>query len=179
MERTVIHPTAEVDPTVEIGEGVMIWNCAKVREGARIGSHCTIGHCVYIDTGVTVGSRCKIQNGVSIYRGVTIANGVFIGPYATFTNDKFPRASCRDWNVIPTEVEDGASIGANATIICGVRLGQYCMVGAGAVVTGNVRANTLVVGVPARVVDYVTKSGRRLYTNPVLYTPPIGILDDL
>jgi UDP-2-acetamido-3-amino-2,3-dideoxy-glucuronate N-acetyltransferase len=157
----------------------MIWNWAKVREGAQIGAHCRIGQGVYIDVGVTLGCHCKIQNGVSIYQGVTIADGVLIGPHVTFTNDKLPRARSIDWRITPTMVEEGVSVGAHATIVCGVRLGRYCMVGAGAVVTRNVPANALVVGIPARIVDYVTCLGKRLHVEPSEGCPPIKAIDDL
>jgi UDP-2-acetamido-3-amino-2,3-dideoxy-glucuronate N-acetyltransferase len=159
---THIDPTAIVHPEAEIGAGTQIWNWTKVRERARIGGHCVIGQCVYIDIAVTLGDECKVQNGVSIYHGVTIGHRVFVGPNATFTNDKVPRAYSPDWHVTPTIVEDGASIGANATIVCGVTLGAYSMIAAGAVVTRDVPPHGLVMGQPARLVDYVTISGRRL-----------------
>ncbi|MBF0623659.1 MAG: Gfo/Idh/MocA family oxidoreductase [Magnetococcales bacterium] len=158
-----IDPTALVHPSAIIGRGVAIWNWTKVREGARIGDSCSIGQGVYIDYGVTLGSGCKIQNGVNVYHGVTVGNNVFIGPNATFTNDLYPRAGEGDWTVVPTQVEDGASIGANATIVCGITLGRHCMVAAGAVVIHNVPPHGLVMGQPAKLVDYVNIQGRRLY----------------
>ncbi|MFP5316741.1 MAG: acyltransferase [Acidimicrobiia bacterium] len=162
-----IHATAEVDPRAVIGPGTSIWNWSKIREGARVGAGCRIGQGVYIDRDVSVGDGCKIQNGVSVYLGVTLGDHVFVGPHATFTNDRVPRASSGDgWEVVPTVVEDHASVGANATIVCGVRLGRACMVGAGAVVTRDVAPHALVVGNPARVVGWVDVDGSRLDSPP-------------
>lgn len=117
---------------------------------------------MYIDHGVEVGDNCKIQNGVSIYNGVTIGNEVFVGPNATFTNDKIPRASNSNWTVTATQVMNGASIGANATIVCGTVIGSYAMVAAGAVVTKDVAPFTLVVGNPARPVATVDELGNKI-----------------
>lgn len=157
-----IHPTAQVDARATIGRGTKIWHCAQIREGARIGEDCTIGKDVYIDRDVVIGSRVKIQNGVSVYRGVTIEDDVFVGPHAVFTNDKHPRAFNEDWQVTPTLVRRGASIGANATIVCGVVIGEFALVGAGAVVTTDVPPHALVVGVPARPTGRVDRLGRRI-----------------
>lgn len=166
-----IHDSAEVHSTAVVGDGTNIWNWTKVREGARIGGGCNIGIGVYVDTEVTIGDGCKIQNGALIYRGVSVGDNVFIGPHATFTNDLYPRAHNADWRLVPTEVHDGASIGANATIVCGTTLGKHCMVAAGAVVTKDVPAHALVMGHPARIVDYLTVSGRRL-NHDLSATPP-------
>jgi len=173
-----IHPTAEVSPQSSIGEGTSIWNWTKVREGAEIGVNVNIGQCVYIDFNTEVGDRTKIQNGVSLYHGVTIGSDVFVGPNVTFTNDLIPRAHNNDWVVSKTNVEDGASIGANATIVCGINLGRHCMVAAGAVVTKNVPAHALVAGCPARIVDYVTITGKRLCVEDVTSPPESHQLDD-
>ncbi|MBT5073849.1 MAG: N-acetyltransferase [Kordiimonadaceae bacterium] len=156
-----IHCTAEVSEHAKLANGVKVWNWTKIREDAVLGEDCNIGQCCYIDFKVSLGARCKIQNGVSLYHGLIIANDVFIGPNATFTNDLVPRAHNVDWNITPTTILDGASIGANATIICGVTLGQHCMVAAGAVVTRDVPDYALVMGVPARIIDYVNKDGSR------------------
>ncbi len=156
------HPTAVVEEGAEIGEGTRIWHFAHVRSGARIGRNCNIGKDVYVDTGVEIGDGVKIQNGVSVYRGVRLGDRVFVGPHAVFTNDKYPRAFSEDWEVVPTVVEEGASIGANATIVCGVTLGRYSMVAAGSVVTRDVPDHGLVVGVPARLVGFVCICGRPL-----------------
>jgi len=164
-----VHPTAEVDGRASVGEGSSIWNWTKVREGARIGTGCRIGQGVYIDHDVVIGTGCKIQNGVSVYAGVTLGDYVFVGPGATFTNDRVPRAASGDaWPIVPTFVDDLASVGANATIVCGVRLGRACMVGAGAVVTRDVEPHALVVGNPARFVGYVDDDGNRVDSPPVV-----------
>jgi len=157
-----VHPTAVVEDGAEIGEGTKIWHFAHVRRGAKIGRYCNIGKDVYIDVGVEIGDYVKIQNGVSVYRGVKLEDYVFVGPYAVFTNDKYPRAFSTDWEIVPTLVKRGASIGANATIICGVTIGEYAMVGAGAVVTRDVPDYGLVVGNPARLRGFVCVCGRPL-----------------
>lgn len=163
MTAPFIHQSAEVAPDAVVGPDSRIWNWTKIREGASVGRGCSIGQGVYIDRDVTVGDECKIQNDVSIFRGVHVGSRVFVGPGATFTNDRIPRASSGDdWLVIETFVEDDVSIGANATIVCGVRLGKACMVGAGAVVTRDVPPNALVVGNPARVAGQVDLAGRRV-----------------
>jgi UDP-2-acetamido-3-amino-2,3-dideoxy-glucuronate N-acetyltransferase len=162
MNPAFIHATAEVHPEAAIGEDVTIWNWTKVREGARIGKGSSIGQHVYVDLDVVVGRECKIQNGVSLYRGLSLGDHVFVGPNATFMNDRFPRAQSVDWQLVPTIVEEGASVGANATIMCGITLGAYCMVGAGAFVNHDVPAHGLVVGQPARLIDYVSTDGHRL-----------------
>ncbi len=159
---TRIHPTAEVSPQATIGEGTSIWNWAQVRVRARIGARCNVGKDVYIDTDVVVGDDCKIQNFATLYHGLTVGNRVFIGPHVCFTNDLYPRAVSPDWQVVPTKIEDGASVGANATILCGVTIGRNAMVAAGAVVTKDVPAHALVAGVPARVVGWVCECGRPL-----------------
>jgi len=157
-----IHPTAEVSPDAVIGEGTKIWNQAQVREGAQIGESCVISKNVYIDTQVTIGSRVKIQNNVNLYHGVTIEDDVFLGPSMTFTNDLFPRAFREDWKLSGTLVQKGASIGANATIRCGVTIGAYAMIGAGSTVTKDVPPHALVVGNPAHQVGWVCVCGAKL-----------------
>ncbi len=157
-----VHPTAEVSGDAVIGDETSIWHWAQVREGARIGRRCNIGKDVYIDATVVVGDDCKIQNFATLYRGVTLGDRVFVGPHACFTNDLYPRAVSPGWKVIPTNVEDGASIGANATILCGITIGRNAMVAAGAVVTDDVPAHALVAGVPAKVVRWVCECGRPL-----------------
>ncbi len=156
------HPTAIVEEGAEVGEGTRIWHFAHVRSGAKIGRNCNIGKDVYIDVGVEIGDGVKIQNGVSVYRGVKLEDKVFVGPHAVFTNDKYPRAFSEDWEVVPTLVKEGASIGANATIVCGITLGRYSMVAAGSVVTRDVPDYGLVVGVPARLIGFVCVCGRPL-----------------
>ena len=166
----MIHPTAEVSPKAQIGEGTRIWHHAQVREGAKIGRNCIIGKNVYIDFDVTIGDNVKIQNNASVYHGATVEDGVFIGPHACLTNDKIPRAitptgqlkGSQDWEVGRILVKYGASIGAGAVILPNVTIGRFAMVGAGAVVTRDVPDHGLVVGNPARLVGYVCRCGRRL-----------------
>ena len=157
-----IHPTAEVSPAAVIGDETAIWHWCQVRENVQIGRRCSIGKDVYIDAGVTIGDDCKIQNFATLYRGLQIGDRVFVGPHACFTNDLYPRAVSPDWQVVPTRVDDGASIGANATILCGITIGRNAMVAAGAVVTKNVPAHALVAGVPAKIVGWVCECGRPL-----------------
>jgi acetyltransferase-like isoleucine patch superfamily enzyme len=158
-----IDTTAEVHQSATVGTGSAIWNWTKVRENVSVGRDCNIGQGVYVDPGVVIGDGCSIHNNVSIYEGVTLGNQVFVGGQVCCTNDLYPRAGNRDWKVVPTLVEGGASIGANATIVCGVTLGANCMVGAGAVATDDVPAHALVVGQPARVIDFVSTGGARLH----------------
>jgi acetyltransferase-like isoleucine patch superfamily enzyme len=137
----------------------MIWVNVQIREQASIGEDCVISKDAYIDHGVQIGNRVKIQNGVSVFAGVTLADDVFVGPHAMFTNDKVPRAFNKNWQIVETFVETGASIGANAVIVCGVTLGEYCMVAAGSVVTKDVPAFTLVMGNPARQYARIRRDG--------------------
>jgi acetyltransferase-like isoleucine patch superfamily enzyme len=157
-----IHPTAEVHASARIGRGTRIWNGVQVRERAVIGQDCNLGKDVYVDLEVKLGDRVRVQNRVSFFHGVEIADDVFVGPHVCFTNDMFPRAFNRNWQRVDTRVEKGASIGAAAAIRCGVTIGEYAMVGLGAVVIDDVPAHALVVGNPARVVGHVCRCGRRL-----------------
>ncbi len=154
-----VHETAIVEPGARIGERTRVWHHAHVRDGAVVGADATLGKNVYIDAGVNVGDRVKIQNNVSVYEGVTLEDEVFVGPSAVFTNDRYPRAE-GDWEVVPTIVRSGASIGANATIVCGVEIGAWAVVGAGAVVTRSVAAHELVVGNPADRIGWACACGR-------------------
>lgn len=162
MSETYVHPSATVDAAAQIGRGCRVWINVQVREGARVGAGSILSKDVYIDQDVIIGERCKVQNSVSVYKGVTIGDDVFVGPNACFTNDRVPRAFNSEWSVSPTRVERGASIGANATLICGIIVGEFAMIAAGAVVTRDVPAYALVMGNPARVVGRVNKAGERL-----------------
>lgn len=157
-----IHPTANVSDKAVIGAGTKVWINVQIREQAQIGEGCILSKDVYIDHAVKIGARCKIQNSVSVYHGVEIGDDVFVGPNACFTNDKVPRAFNSDWQITPTRVDNGASIGANATLVCGINIGEYAMVAAGSVVTRDVPPYTLVMGNPARAVGRVDKQGNRI-----------------
>jgi UDP-2-acetamido-3-amino-2,3-dideoxy-glucuronate N-acetyltransferase len=164
MANVSIHNTAEVSPKAKIGDGTRVWHQCQIREEAIIGKNCNIGKNAYIDIHVKIGDNVKIQNNVSVYHGVTIEDDVFVGPCAVFTNDLYPRAFIWDDSRREnTHVRKGASIGANATIICGNRvIGEYAMVGAGSVVTKDVPSHGLVVGNPAKLVGFVCRCGRKL-----------------
>ncbi len=158
-----VHPTAEVSPEATIGEGTVVWHFCHVREGAQIGAGCTVGQNVYVAPTARVGDGVKIQNQVSVYDGVVLENEVFVGPSVVFTNVKTPRAAVdRSGAFETTRVRQGATIGANATVVCGVTVGPYAMVGAGAVVTADVPAHARVVGVPARQVGWSCRCGLNL-----------------
>ncbi|OGD62085.1 hypothetical protein A2215_00360 [Candidatus Berkelbacteria bacterium RIFOXYA2_FULL_43_10] len=161
------HHTAEVSLEATIGKETKIWHHAHVREGAKIGMNCVVGKNVYIDIEVIVGHNVKIQNNVSVFHGVELGNGVFVGPHVCFTNDKVPRAinedgtpkKTTDWKIKKTIVKDGASIGANATILPGITIGTFAMIGAGSVVTKDIGDFELAYGNPAKVQGKVDKSG--------------------
>jgi UDP-2-acetamido-3-amino-2,3-dideoxy-glucuronate N-acetyltransferase len=154
-----IHSTAVVEDDVTIGHGTSVWHHAHVRRGAVIGNGCTLGKNVFVDAGVRIGNGVKIQNNVSVYAGVTIEDDVFVGPSAVFTNDLHPRAFAVEWSITPTVVRRGASIGANATIVCGIEIGELALVGSGAVVTRSVAAHRLVLGNPGRPTGWVCTCG--------------------
>lgn len=159
-----IHPTAVVDEGAKLGEGTKVWHFSHVEGTAVIGEGCSIGQNAYIGQRTVIGDHCKLQNNVSVYEGVSLGNGVFCGPSCVFTNDLTPRALYPKGheNFVSTVVEDGASIGANATIVCGHRIGRCAMIGAGAVVTGDVPPHALMLGVPARQSGYVCTCGALL-----------------
>lgn len=168
------HPTALVE-SPDIGPHTRIWAYAHVMAGARIGRDCNLGDHCFIESGVQIGDGVTLKNGVMLWEGVRVDNFVFIGPGVVFTNDLHPRsprfplvaARYRDqrW-LVPTVIEEGASLGANATILGGLTIGRFAMVGAGAVVTSDVPAHGLVCGVPARVVGHVSEAGCRLKFSP-------------
>ncbi|MCI0556726.1 MAG: N-acetyltransferase [Anaerolineae bacterium] len=165
-----IHPTADVSPKASIGDGTRIWHHCQVQEEVSIGKNCILGKGVYVDTGVVIGDNVKIQNYVSVYHGVTIEDGVFVGPHVCFTNDMFPRAvnpdgslkTAGDWVPVKTHIHKGAALGANSTIVCGVSVGAWAMVGAGSVVTKNIPEHGLAWGNPAGLRGFVCACGGRL-----------------
>jgi len=160
------HEKSHVEKEAIIGAGTKIWINAQIRSGARIGKNCNISKDTYIDSQVTIGDNSKVQNGVSIYNGVQIGDEVFIGPNVTFTNDKIPRAFNTTWSITETFVNNCASIGANATIVCGVTIGEYAMIAAGSVVTKDVEPYSLVMGNPAKHFSYVDKYGNKVEEKP-------------
>lgn len=162
-----VHPTATMEDGTQIGNDSKIWHYAHVRKGSKIGAGCVIGKSVFIDAMVEIGDHVKIQNFATLYHGLKVENGVYIGPSVTFTNDKVPRAinadgspkSASDWTLLETVIKKGASIGANATILPGITIGEWAMVGAGSVVTKDVSPRTVVLGNPAQVVGTVDEEG--------------------
>jgi UDP-2-acetamido-3-amino-2,3-dideoxy-glucuronate N-acetyltransferase len=165
-----VHESSYIDDDVVIGTGTKIWHFCHIQSGARIGQDCNLGQNVNVSNNVVIGDGCRIQNNVSLYEGVTLENGVFCGPSCVFTNDPIPRAlypSGRE-KYLQTVVKEGASIGANATIVCGHQVGRAALIAAGAVVTRDVDDFALVAGVPARRIGWVCVCGRRLDTQGVL-----------
>lgn len=168
-----IHPTAIVDDGAEVGPGSKIWHFVHVLAGTKLGRNCVLGQNVMVGPRVVIGDGCKLQNNVAVYEGVTLEDEVFCGPSCVFTNVLTPRAFVERKNEFaPTLVRRGATIGANATIVCGVTIGEYAMVGAGAVVTRDVPAYALVIGAPVRRIGWVSRTGDRL--GPDLVCPRTG-----
>jgi UDP-2-acetamido-3-amino-2,3-dideoxy-glucuronate N-acetyltransferase len=168
-----IHETVYVDDNVEIGDDTSIWHFSHILASVKIGKHCVLGQNVVIGPNVTIGKHCKIQNNVSVYQGVTLEDGVFCGPSCVFTNVNNPRAEIeRKSEFRPTLVKRGATIGANATVVCGHVLGEYCFIAAGSVVTSDVPAYGLMAGVPARRIGWMSRHGERL--GPGLVCPATG-----
>jgi UDP-2-acetamido-3-amino-2,3-dideoxy-glucuronate N-acetyltransferase len=158
-----VHPTAVVDEGAQIGEGTRIWHFSHIMPTARIGERCNLGQNVFVDNNTVIGNGVKIQNNVSVYNGVILEDYVFCGPSMVFTNVINPRSEIeRKSEFKQTLVRRGATIGANATIVCGVTIGRYALIGAGAVVTGDVPDYALMVGVPARQVGWISRHGHRL-----------------
>lgn len=160
-----VHESSYVDEPVEIGEGTKIWHFCHIQKNAKIGKNCTFGQNVNVANNVTIGSFCKIQNNVSIYEGVTLEDYVFCGPSMVFTNIldpkcKYPQVGAAFY--VKTLVKEGASIGANATIVCGHTVGKHALIGAGAVVTKDVPDYALVIGNPGKVAGWVSEAGQRL-----------------
>jgi acetyltransferase-like isoleucine patch superfamily enzyme len=165
-----VHETALVEEGASVGADSRVWHQAQVRARAKIGARCIVGKGAFVDVDVTIGDDSKLQNYACIYHGVTLGRGVFVGPHAVFTNDLRPRATDPafaplrdgDWEVGETTVDDGAAIGANSTILPGVRIGRWAMIGAGAVVTRDVAPYALVAGSPARAIGWVCACGSRV-----------------
>ena len=158
----MIHPTAIVDNGAQVGSGTSIWHWTHISEGAKVGSNCNIGQNVYVSKNAVIGSNVKIQNNVSIYDEVTLEDYVFCGPSVVFTNVKNPRSHISRKNeYLETYICKGVTIGANATIVCGVNIGKYAFIAAGAVVTKNVKPYALMLGVPARQVGWMSSSGKK------------------
>lgn len=165
-----VHSTADVSDSAQIGSGTSIWHQCQIRENARIGENCILGKGVYVDFEVVLGDNVKVQNYVSIFHGVTIEDGVFVGPHVCFTNDNLPRAinpdgtlkAADDWEIGTITVKRGAALGANATLLPKVTVGQWAMVGSGSVVTKDVPNYGLVVGNPAHLIGFVCPCGQRL-----------------
>jgi len=162
------HESAYVDDNCVIGEGTKIWHFSHIQSGAKIGKKCVFGQNVNVGNNVSIGDYCKVQNNVSIYEGVTLEDYVFCGPSMVFTNIldpkcKYPQVGAQYY--VKTLVKEGASIGANATIVCGITLGKHCLIGAGSVVTKDVPDYALVVGVPGKILGWVSEAGKRLEFN--------------
>ena len=159
----VVHESSYVDDGAEVGAGSHVWHFSHVMRGARVGRNCTIGQNVFIGEGVRLGDNVKVQNNTSVYSGVTVEDDVFLGPSVVFTNVATPRSHVsRREEFVPTIVRRGAAIGANVTVVCGVTLGHYAMVGAGAVVTHDVPDYALAYGNPAEVRGWVCSCGERI-----------------
>jgi UDP-2-acetamido-3-amino-2,3-dideoxy-glucuronate N-acetyltransferase len=159
---THIHPTAIIDPGAQIGNGTKIWHYSHVMPTAVIGDNCILGQNVFVGNNVVIGNGVKVQNNVSLYEGVQCEDDVFIGPSAVFTNVMHPRAFIEQKDSFKkTYIRKGVTIGANATILCGIELGAYCFIGAGSVVTKDVPAFALVIGNPAMQVGWVDETGNR------------------
>lgn len=165
-----VHSSSVVSDKAEIGDDTQIWLFCQVRDDVRIGKGCIFGKGVYVDSEVVIGDNVKVQNNASIFAGVTIEDGVFVGPHVCFTNDKIPRAvnpdmtrkGAEDWHITKTLVREGASLGANSTIVCGITIGRWAMVASGSVVTRDVPDHALVMGNPARLYAWVCSCGKRV-----------------
>ncbi len=163
MQYSTIHPSAIVDEGAQIGEGSRVWHFVHVCSGAKIGQGVSLGQNVFVGNQVTIGDRCKVQNNVSVYDNVTLEEGVFCGPSMVFTNVHNPRALIERKNEYRnTLVKKGATLGANCTVVCGVTIGEYAFVGAGAVVNKDVKPYALMVGVPARQIGWMSEFGEQI-----------------
>jgi len=175
QKKFFIHPSAIVE-TTDIGKGTRIWAFCHVLKGAKIGSNCNIGDNCYVESDVKIGNNVVIKNGVNIWNKIVIEDNVFVGPGVVFTNDLFPRSKLYK-EYIPTTIKKGASIGANATLLCGIVIGEYAMIGAGSVVTKSVPDFALVYGNPASLQGYVCKCGLKLnFANNTQYKCSCGLV---
>lgn len=178
METTFIHPSAEIDKSAVIGEGSRIWQHCILVEGVVLGKGCKLGHNVFIEGGVRLGNMVTVKDNVALYTGLEVGDEVFIGPNAVFTNVLNPRSTIsRKHEIKKTVILRGASIGANATILCGITIGRYAMIGAGATVTRNVPNHALAVGSPAEAVGWVSAAGCKL--DDTMICPETGIQHEL
>lgn len=161
MSDFFVHPTSVVDDNVQIGEGTRIWHFCHIQSGASIGTHSSLGQNVNVSNNVRIGSGCKIQNNVSLYEGVELEDDVFCGPSCVFTNDLTPRAKYPKGRAgyLRTLIRRGATIGANATVVCGHTIGRWAMIAAGAVVTSDVPDHALMMGIPARICGWACECG--------------------
>jgi len=158
-----VHPSSVVDDGVGIGDGTKVWHFCHLQTGARIGHNCVLGQNVYVGPDVVLGNGVHVQNNVSVYPGVVVEDDVFLGPSMVFTNVRTPRSAVERKDAFETTVvRRGATIGANATVVCGATIGEYATVGAGTVVTHDVPPHALVIGVPARQVGWMCRCGERL-----------------
>lgn len=163
---TYIHQTATIDPGAQIGDGTKIWHYSHVMPSAILGQNCILGQNVFIGNKVMLGNNVKVQNNVSIYEGVVCEDDVFLGPSMVFTNVLNPRSFLeRKDEFRPTLIKKGATIGANATIVCGIEIGEYALIGAGTVVTKNIPPYALVIGNPGRQTGWVSRNGHKLSFN--------------
>ena len=164
MSEYFVHESSYVDDNVKIGKGTKIWHFSHILKGAEIGENCSLGQNVNVGNNVKIGNGCKLQNNVSVYEGVEMEDYVFCGPSMVFTNDLTPRAKYPKGSAgyKKTLLREGATVGANATIVCGHNIGRWAMIAAGAVVTKNVRDHALMAGVPARQIGWVCECGNRL-----------------
>lgn len=160
MSDVFVHPTAIVEDGVEFKDGVKVWHFAHIRNGVKLGPKVSIGKSVYVDANVRIGEGARIQNSVNIFSGVNISDWCFVGPSVVFTNDLSPRVGVKQWNIVDTYLDVGASIGAGAVIRCGIRIGSFSMVGAGAVVTKDIPPFHLALGLPAENIKKVCACGK-------------------
>lgn len=154
------HETAVIEDGAQIGEGSKIWHFTHVRNSAVIGKNVSIARDGYVDANVHIGDNSRVQNGVSIYNGVKVGDWCFIGPHVIFTNDQFPRVGTKTWDITPTLIKNASSIGAGAIIRCGIEVGEFSMIGAGAIVTKSVKPFSLVLGTPGKKVAYICACGK-------------------